>query len=293
MFDLRDPEFQQKLNSATKFPSIPTFHEMDAKTGILNPSKRVDFAGQPVNVTEKIDGTNARIIVIPGAMTFNQMPAWVIGSRENLLTSDRDWIHNPELGIVAELVRTADRLAFDPFWRGSGFNRVRVYYFEVYGGRIGQQWMQYSKSGEMFGHRLFDVVEFDDELFMGTMSHGREEIAAWRERGNQPFVDWERFLEIAFEMNLECAPIIERIATPTGVAFDSLEHTLAILEGWFPNRSQAWLEEGALRQPEGVVFKSHDRKITAKLRFQDYRGTLHRQKIKAKREAGKALREFE
>lgn len=58
MFDLRNFEVQRKLNSLTKYPSIPTFHEISTN-GMLDGSKPVDFKGQMVNVTEKKEAAKA------------------------------------------------------------------------------------------------------------------------------------------------------------------------------------------------------------------------------------------
>jgi hypothetical protein len=290
MFDLRSFDVQQRLNSLTKYPSIPTFHEMDLNTGMLDGSKPVDFGGQLVSVTEKIDGTNARIIVFSGKQTLHDVPTWIIGSRENLLTADMDWIRNPELGIVAELAKTADDLCY-------AVDRdapVRVYFFEVYGGRIGGAWKNYNKSGEAFGHRLFDVIEFPDDMFAEVMSRPREHISSWRQHGGQPFVGWDRMLEIAQETNLQRVPTIEHRIDPRGIAFDGLQHTLTTLESWFPGGSEAVLESGAQNRPEGVVFKSlNNPRVTAKLRFQDYRGTIRRLEAAKLKEAARAMRDVE
>jgi hypothetical protein len=279
MFDLRDREFQQKLNSATKYPSIPTFHTMDSKNGMLS-EPTIDFGNQPVQISEKIDGTNARINVLPGHWS------WVIGSRENLLTCSENWIHNPELGIAAQLADVAAELY--QYQYSQGIDKVRVYFFEVYGGRVGSNWKQYNKSGELFGHRLFDVIEFDDELFTKTMSHSREEISGWRERGNQPFVAWDEFLAISQEANLVRVPVIERRFASEDLP-STLSGTLRLLNELIPDGTAAKLEYEALGRAEGVVLKSHDRKVTAKLRFQDYENTLRRL---AKLDQRK-LREFE
>lgn len=282
MFDLRDIDFQRKLNSLTKYPPIPTFHEL-GKGGMLDGSKPVDFAGQLVNVTEKIDGTNARIIVFPDGR-------FVIGSRENLLACSRDWILNPELGIVRELWDVAGDLAsLATLTDGMG---VRVYFFEVYGGRI-NGWKNYAKSGEIFGHRLFDVIEFPDEVFTEVMCRSREDISLWRQHGGQPFVGWDRLLKIAQETNLQRVPTIEHCVEPQGIAFKGLEHTLATLEGCFPDGTDAMLESGAQGRPEGVVFKSQDGTIRAKLRFEDYRATINRLEAAKRKEAKLAMRNVE
>lgn len=282
MFDLRDFDIQQKLNSLTKYPPIPTFHEINIKTGMLDGSKPLDFKGQLAQVTEKIDGTNGRIVVFPDGK-------FVIGSRENLLACSEDWFLNPELGIVKELWGTATELAsMATLTDGIG---VRVYFFEVYGGKI-NGWKNYTKS-EKFGHRLFDVIEFRDEQFIEQMYRTREDIASWRQHGGQPFVGWDRMLEVAQETNLQRVPTIEHGMDPQGVAFEGLENTLETLEDWFPGGSAAVLESGVQGRPEGVVFKSLDGGSRAKLRFQDYESTIKRLEAARVREAAKALRDVE
>jgi hypothetical protein len=57
----------RKLNSATQYPSILTYHVLGQR-GRLTEARTADFrdeARTDVIVTEKIDGTNARIILPP------------------------------------------------------------------------------------------------------------------------------------------------------------------------------------------------------------------------------------
>ena len=53
------------------------------------------------------------------------------------------------------------------------------------------------------------------------------------------------------------------------------------------DQTLAALDSGALGRSEGVVFKSHDRKVTAKLRFADYTSTIKRMEFYARTEAKK------
>lgn len=69
------------LNSLTKYPSIPTYHSLDPSNGNLL-DDRVGFTA-PVIGTEKIDGTNARIISLPDG-------SYLLGSREELLYAKGD-----------------------------------------------------------------------------------------------------------------------------------------------------------------------------------------------------------
>ena len=64
------------LNSATKYPPIEMYHVLDER-GTLTEDLTFGFAGDVV-FTEKVDGTNARIILLPGG-------DYIIGSREHLL----------------------------------------------------------------------------------------------------------------------------------------------------------------------------------------------------------------
>lgn len=62
MFNVRQTDLQ-RLNSLTKYPSIPTYHTLDPKDGCLV-AEAVRFDGDVI-ATEKIDGTNARLICLP------------------------------------------------------------------------------------------------------------------------------------------------------------------------------------------------------------------------------------
>ncbi|HJU39830.1 MAG TPA: hypothetical protein VJ724_09680 [Tahibacter sp.] len=120
MFDIRQTDLQ-RLNSLTKYPSIPTYHTLDPKNGGLV-EEAVRFAGDVV-ATEKIDGTNARLVCLPDG-------SYVLGSREELLYARGDLIGNPALGIVEALKPLAESLAHPV-----SASAITVFYAEVYGGR--------------------------------------------------------------------------------------------------------------------------------------------------------------
>src|ERR1051326_571600 len=70
-----------RLNSATQYPSILTYHALGER-GRLTEDRTTDFSTvnpDDVEVTEKIDGTNARIIIPP-----RRMGGALIGSRTEL-----------------------------------------------------------------------------------------------------------------------------------------------------------------------------------------------------------------
>ena len=92
----------EKINSMTKYPSILTYHKIGDK-GILQPelTDGTKF-DEEVYVTEKVDGTNTRIIV-SGC-------DYIIGSREDLLYAKGDRIINHSMSIVDTVKSIADRV---------------------------------------------------------------------------------------------------------------------------------------------------------------------------------------
>jgi hypothetical protein len=205
-----------------------------------------------VVVTEKINGTNVRLILVPGA------PGWLIGSRSELLTARGDLVANPALGIVSEVRDTAEALL--PLAEAG---RVTVVYGEVFGGKVTAASAQYT-STRAVGFRVFDVGSFDVE----RLDSPRADISAWRDRGGQDFLTTSELDAAAVTYGLPLVPRVTAQAPPTDVRATS---------AWLNNvlgRSQAVLDEAALGHAEGVVVRSPDRSQIAKIRVEDYRRTL-------------------
>ncbi|GKQ35891.1 RNA ligase family protein [Streptomyces sp. ID05-04B] len=245
------------LNSATKYPSILTYHELDPRSGGLLETATA-FSGDVI-LTEKIDGTNARIITLPGGDYF-------LGSREELLYARGDRVWNPKLGIVEALRPLAERIS-------APADGIRVYYLEVYGGnKITAASKQYT-GGTTLGHRLFDVAEID----AATLELPQARIASWRDGGGQYFHTEDELTETASEEEIEMAPRLARVAAselPTGIdemqAF--LTHHLS--------KTLVALDPDAGGRPEGIVLRTTDRSVIAKARYQNYARTLQ---LRAKR----------
>ena len=53
---------KQKINSLTKYPSILTLHKLGEK-GRLTQELTTDIQGEQLFATEKIDGTNAQLLI--------------------------------------------------------------------------------------------------------------------------------------------------------------------------------------------------------------------------------------
>jgi hypothetical protein len=181
-----------KLNSMTKYPSILTYHALGDK-GILQESVQIPFEGRIVG-TEKVDGTNTRLIFCPDQSV-------VVGSREDLLWERRDLIGNPAMGIVEAVKETVQRLVASVCHPG----RIAVYFVEAYGRSIGGGAKNYTKTGKV-GFRLFDVVSIDnfDELFGLPV----EQIAHWRDNGGQSYVDADQLVKVADEINFQSVPAL-------------------------------------------------------------------------------------
>jgi hypothetical protein len=257
-FDLRSADLG-KLNSLTKYPSILTYHRLDASNGGLLEEPTI-FQGT-VLATEKIDGTNARIILTPDG-------SYLLGSREELLYARGDLIGNPALGIVEALKPVAERVraALTPA------DEVVVLYGEVFGGKVTAASKQYTAERRV-GFRLFDAARLGD--YAGLLARPAAEIAAWREGGGQRFCAEPELLELATALGLELTPRLFMIDA------EDLPLAVADMAAWLKQRlpqTLCRLDEAGGGQPEGIVVRTLDRAQIAKLRFEDYERTLRRRK---------------
>ncbi len=246
-----------KLNSITKYPSIPTYHPMGER-GLLG-EVPMTFEG-PVFAAEKIDGTNARIVLIGGTRDY------LLGSREELLHSRGDLIHNPAMGIVDAVRPLADRLA-DTVRFDDG---VRIFYVEVFGGNVGGNAKQYTGEKRV-SFRLFDIVDVPDAET--RLESAPEAIASWREGGDQSFATVPELREMAAELALETVPLILEVSAEALPR--TLSETRDFLREALPT-TRVTLDGGACGRAEGLVVRTSDRRQIAKLRFEDYERTLRR-----------------
>lgn len=240
------------LNSATKYPSIVSYHEIDPRNGRLleNITMRVD-AGD-VYVTEKVDGTNARIILFPDG-------DYVIGSREDLLYAMDDHIPNPSLQIVETLHFFAETL--------QPVEQPTVYYLEVYGGKnITAASRNYTTTNEAEA-RLFDVATIPP----GVFTWPREKVSKWREDGGQIWCDVADIDKHAAIQGLDTVPMLAQVHAEDMPV--SIQDTYDWACGVLPV-SGALIDADAAGAPEGVVVRSNARTEIAKIRFKDYRRSL-------------------
>jgi hypothetical protein len=255
-FDLRSANLR-RLNSLTKYPSIPTYHSLDPANGGLLP-ETVEFSG-PVIGTEKVDGTNARIISLPDG-------SYLLGSREELLYAQGDLIGNPALGIVDALRPLADTL---PPVDG---DTIQVRFLEVYGGKVTGASKNYT-GNRTVGFRMFDIAVFPD--YRSKLDLDPAAMSNWRESGGQQYLSEDELVAAATADGVEMTPrlfAIDAAELPSGI-----EQTNEFLSERMPV-TLCRLDDGAAGDAEGIVLRSKDRAVIAKARFQDYRRTLRRKK---------------
>jgi hypothetical protein len=249
------------LNSLTKYPSIQTYHEL-GKRGIL--TETVTYFVGEVEVTEKVDGTNARVIVFPDGLV-------ILGSREELLWATGDLIHNPALGIVNTLqglgIPVAARAQL------SAPDKIRVVYGEVYGDGIGSAGKRYAAGQKgLTGFRVFDVANVPVEGLVWS----KEEAAGWRDRGGQTYETAEAIQGTADYLGAGRVPSISW--TTDQEMPKTIEDTHAWLKLQAPwTRVALASQEGELAPAEGVVVRGFDVsrcRLLAKIRFEDYDRTM-------------------
>lgn len=261
---------QDRLNSATKYPSIETYHTLDPKTGKLS-EPAMPFTGTVI-LTEKVDGTNGRIITLPDG-------DWFIGSREEILYARGDRVKNPMMGIVPALLQLATRLgdaraeiqhyAMDESgeWIQEGDTSVHVWFLEVYGHSIGPSAKQYTTAPGVTGYRLFDLAIIP----MDVLDWERSQIASWRQHGGQKFLAEDALQRMSLVDRVPLTPrlgVMHAMELPTG-----LEEMKDFLFKHATSTRVA-LDASGRGEAEGIVLRSEDRSVIAKARFQDYDRTL-------------------
>jgi hypothetical protein len=249
-----DAEQLRTLNSATQYPSILTYHALGDR-GRLTEERTTDFAGAPgLEVTEKIDGTNARIVIPP-----TELGAPLIGSRTELLHYLGDVIANPAQGIVAAIRSHAAALATAL----AEADRLVVVFGEVYGGKTASGAKNYSTAGAV-GFRVFDIARVP----LDVLDRGVAAAALWRDGGGQQYAPTAELHATADEHGLARVPVLTvEHPLPTSVA-DTHAWLRALL-----TESHARLDDTGQGRPEGVVVRTPDRSSIAKIRFEDYERT--------------------
>ena len=250
----------RELNTATKYPSIQTYHTIDHGFLVEDGVTQYPEGGEIIG-TEKVDGTNCRMIFMPGG-------EWLIGSREELLYAGGDICYNPSMGIVDALRVTANDIydAVDP-----DRDQIVVVYGELFGSKITGAAKNYTTQPNTVAFRMFDVAEFNDADHM--LGYHPEVLSGMRER--QELQTWYNELELqnfAKAIDIELTP---RIFTVTEQLPQNLPDMLGFLRVVLP-RTRVLLDATGQGLSEGMVLRTPDRRVISKARFQDYEKTLRR-----------------
>lgn len=253
-----DAPMMAQLNSMSKYPAIATYHQIDPATGCLSePAVKFDGA---VFATEKIDGTSARIIMLPGG-------DYLLASREELRHAKGDRLPSRVDGVADTLIPVADRIAG---WSDARQPYVTVYYLEVYGGTVNGASRQYSADKKQFGARMFDVAIIPIEDVYELRGRPLDYAAHWRDHGG---LEWGSEMDLTVAAAFGQTPIVPAlfVASPDDLP-TSVDGMQAFLTGRLP-ASRCTLDGGAKGQPEGIVFRTADRSTIAKARVADYART--------------------
>lgn len=252
----------RKLNSITKYPSILTYHNLGPKGSLVD--SLVDgtgFDNRPVYITEKIDGTNSRVIFSTDSK--GSVEDYIIGSREDFLFAKNDRIVNPALGIVKNMKPIADTICL----LNEGTlkpNSIYCLYGETYGGKINgaKQYTSYGNSSI----RIFDLWILEHNQVEELLNMEVEQISSWREHSGQPFVDVNTLQDFCDKFLLNTVPYIK---TVNG---NDIPERLQDVWNWMQvfSKSTACIDNGGLGNSEGIVIRYADRSLIRKIRFEDY-----------------------
>jgi hypothetical protein len=245
-----------KLNSMTKYPSIPTYHTLQPNGGLIEPA--IQFTG-PVVATEKIDGLNARIIYLPDY-------SYVLGSREELLYARGDYLASSVHGLVETLRPFAETK-----WNDVNLfpDSILVFYVELFGGRNLTPGSKDYTGQNGVAFRLFDIGIIGN--YKDLAERSIEEIASWRDNGGQTFGTEHSLNLFSDESGV---PLTPRLLTLDDA--NELPRTVEATHDWLAEHAtttRAAIDTGARGRAEGIVLRSIDRSAIAKLRFQNYNRT--------------------
>lgn len=262
-------QYLAALNSVTKFESIPTLHKLDERGVPRGDAQKPADPETPIEVSEKVDGVNTRIIVL---QTSLKAPVNVfLASREEILFHLGDVSANHSVtGLIDATLDTAERfvngltMAVGP----SIPIGLAVLYGEAYGHDVAGN----KKAGRQYaanarGFRAFDLMLMGEQQF-AALPKTPEELASWRKKGGQPFVERDRRAIVLDAMNIEPVPAFSNIKA--GEIPTSVEDVAAWLRNLLAGGSRAVLDPAGEGKAEGLVLRTFDRSWMAKVRVEEY-----------------------
>lgn len=291
-------ELLRKLDSMTKYPSIETLHAFGGRQRFieeLTASGKLLFECHSWSLSEKINGTNGRLLLFPKdylnvILEIVGQHDWLLGTRDNLImspTTDPIVMAMIEQ-LSSEAQRISNRLNSESGKPWSNGVSVLVIYFELFGGNIGAGARNYSRDGSR-SFRVFDVRTISLEEVLDILFMPIEKIAGARERNALPghWYESQELSEFCSNFGLTKVPglIGPKTKLPEDIqgAYQWLTQAIEqqkIVGEPLGTKAGNDLPLVALDRPEGVVIRNQDRSVIVKLRFEDYERTLgiHRKK---------------
>lgn len=246
----------EKVNTLTKYPSILTLHKFGERGRFINDLTTNISPSDVLYASEKIDGTNVRIICIGNE--------YIIGSRNELLAYSGDLCFNPSQQIVENVAKLIEIPSF--------FEHLTIIYGELFGGKVSKNSKQYGDINE-FGFRCFDIVTIENPEDL--LNNDLEEISRFREHETEEGLEYgHKFMTIEVlqaQCHIANIPIVPSLKVD--IADFSHQSVLDYLNKAIRKTNVA-LSERALMKPEGIILRNSDRSKIIKLRFEDYIRTL-------------------
>jgi len=305
--------FMDRLESITRFPSIPTFNKFVQKGGILGDEVNdivAQYEDAEFTLTEKLDGTNVRIIITNTGP--DGAPEWFIGVRREFIMMQgsplfkdtntvASWFLSRHGGVPVNVEGVIRDEHYDALYH-KFFHidptvpdrvNVVVLYGEMYGGNIQKGKKHYG--GENPHFRLFasQVIENAQKALWGQP----EMIAGYRERfalGHWKFVtpDNRKFTPIDFLWSkdtsglqhskltihhpFDAVPLLGEETLPVG---EPLENVYSWLQEKVGGKTRGKIGEDGDGRSEGLVAVLNDGNsspILTKFRLEDYERTLRK-----------------
>lgn len=286
-----------KLDSATKYPSILTYHFLDeANRGRMNGEVNPEFKDLTISdlyCSEKIDGTNCRIIISNGIDKDSTVCRdFMIGGRDAIFYSKGDRIYNPANQIVEGFLNL-----FENVYVSGISEELVVVYGEIYGGNLPAS-KNYT-SNKYVGFRVFDVRRLNPENIINDpiqkICYDRDHFSA-----DDSHMSWMKCSEIYEDDSIVFVSRVDgkEFHLKDLVSMHHRPYVESMLsEFFFPNqiedsyeflidlgmRTRYSLDSGLEedensdilnRRCEGYVFRTNDRSKCFKMRFEDYERTI-------------------
>ena len=254
-----------KLNSATQYPSIITYHNLGDRGGLTNSLRFTDDEPLPndnleVSATEKIDGTNSRIVVL-GDDFF-------IGSRNDFVHAKGDRVVTNDAVTPVYMGLTNFLSSYTP-----SEDRLLVLFGEAYGRKINGA-KCYTENAKP-GFRLFDGFTISiDELTKLFEENDLPKIASWRDHLHQPFWPESTFHNFCNQFNLQRTPDVWK-GTLGDIPKDPAEtyewlNQFRLSQATLDEKAVVWDDTNLYGRSEGIVVRDKERRYIRKLRFEDY-----------------------